>query len=195
MAVESTQQIQQAPVQRWRFTVDDFQLMGEVGIFKESDRVELIDGEIYLMNPIGFGHGGRVKRLNRIFSRLLRDRALVSVQDPIQVRPRAQPQPDVILLRSRDDDYSTSHPTAADVLLLIEVADSSLEYDRNTKAPLYARAGIAEYWIVNLIGAHVIVLREPVDGVYRSVQVLAPEDSVQPLAFPDISIAVSEILA
>jgi Uma2 family endonuclease len=195
MAVESTRQIQQAPVQRWRFTVDDFQLMGEVGIFKEGDRVELIDGEIYQMNPIGFGHGGRVKRLNRIFSRLLGDRALVSVQDPIQVRPRAQPQPDVMLLRSRDDDYSTSHPTAADVLLLIEVADGSLEYDQNTKAPLYARAGIAENWIVNLISAQIIVLREPVDGVYRSVQVLGPEDGVQPLAFPDISIAVSEILA
>jgi Uma2 family endonuclease len=87
------------------------------------------------------------------------------------------------------------YPTAADVLLLIEVADTSLEYDLNTKAPLYARAGIAEYWIVNLISSQVVVLREPVDGVYRSVQVLAPDESVQPLAFPDISIAVSEILA
>src|SRR4051812_20038517 len=120
-------------LERWKFTVDEFQRMGEVGLLKEDDRVELIDGELIRMNPIGFGHGGHVNRLNRIFGRELRDRALISAQNPLQIRPRRQPQPDIMLLKPRDDDYSTSHPVAADVLLLIEVADSSLDYDLITK--------------------------------------------------------------
>jgi Uma2 family endonuclease len=195
MAVESTEQIQQVPVERWRFTVDDFMLMGEVGIFKEGERVELIDGEVIRMNPIGFGHGGRVKRLNGTLSPLLAGRAIMSVQDPLQIRPRRQPQPDIMVLRPRADYYSTSHPVADDVLLIIEVSDSSLEYDRKTKAAVYAQAGIEDYWIINLIDMQLLVYRRPVDGIYRSIQVLTREDSIQPLAFPDVTIAVSEILA
>jgi len=195
MAVESTQQIAHEPFERWRFTVDDFMLMGEVGIFKEEDRVELIDGEVIRMNPIGFGHSGRVMKLNWMFSRLLGNRAILNLQNPVQFRPRGQPQPDVMLLRPRDDFYTTSHPTAADTLLLIEVSDSSLAYDRNTKAPIYAQAGIADYWIVNLTDAQLLVYRQPVDGVYRSVEVLGKGDSIAPLAFPDVTISVSEILA
>lgn len=195
MAVESAQQIAREPFERFRFTVDDFMLMGEVGIFKEADRVELIDGEVIRMNPIGFGHSGRVTKLNWMFNRMLGDRALLHVQNPLQYRPRGQPQPDVMLLRPREDFYTTSHPTASDTLLLIEVSDSSLEYDRETKARIYAQAGIADYWIVNLVDKQLIVLRQPVDGVYRQVEVLGPGDSIQPLAFPDVTIAVSEILA
>jgi Uma2 family endonuclease len=195
MAVESAQQIAREPFERFRFTVDDFMLMGEVGIFKEGDRVELIDGEVIRMNPIGFGHSGHVIRLNRLFWRTLGDRVLLSVQNPMQVRPRNQPQPDLMVLRPRADDYTTSHPTADDVLLMIEVADTSLGYDRDTKARVYAQAGIAEYWIVNLVARQIIVLRDPIDGVYRRVEVLGPGDSIRPLAFPDVTIAVSEILA
>lgn len=182
-------------LQHWKFTVDEFQRMGEVGLFKEDDRVELIDGELIRMNPIGFGHGGKVKLLNHLFGRLLDERGIVSVQDPVQFRPRGQPQPDIMVLRPRADYYSTSHPVAADVLLMIEVADSSLAYDRETKAAIYAQAGIADYWIVNLVDSQIIVLRQPVDGAYQSVQTLVSGDVVQPLAFPDIAISVSEILA
>ena len=195
MTVEQAQQIEQVPVERWRFTVDDFEKMGEVGIFKESDRVELIDGEIYAMNPIGFGHSGHVMKLIQTLSRALGDRGLLNVQNPVQIRPRRQLQPDVMVLRLRDDYYTTSHPVASDVLLMIEVADSSLTYDRNTKARVYAQAGLPDYWIVDLVNTQLLVCREPVDGVYRSVQVLGKEDVVQPLAFPDVTIAISEILA
>jgi Uma2 family endonuclease len=195
MAVESAQQIAREPFERWRFTVDDFMLMGEVGIFKEGDRVELINGEVVRMNPIGFGHGGRVKRIINLFIPSLHGRAILSVQDPIQVRPRQQPQPDIMLLRPRADFYSTSHPTAADTLLLIEVADSSLEFDTNTKAAVYAQAGISDYWIVDLVNMQLLVHRQPVDGVYRDVRVLGKEDSIQPLAFSDVTIQVSDILA
>ena len=195
MAVESAQQIAREPFERWRFTVDDFMLMGEVGIFKEGDRVELIDGEVIRMNPIGFGHSGRVTKLNWLFGRILGDRVLLHVQNPLQFRPHGQPQPDIMLLRPREDFYTTSHPTAADTLLLIEVSESSLEYDRTTKAPIYAQAGIAEYWIVNLVDSQLLVYRQPIDGVYRSVTVLGKGDTIQPLAFPDITIDVSEILA
>ena len=195
MAVESTQQIEQTPARRWRFTVDDFMLMGEVGILPHDARVELIDGEVIEMNPIGPGHSGRVIRLTQWFSRVLGDRALVSIQNPFQFRPRSQPQPDVMLLRPREDYYTTSHPMAADTLLLIEVSESSLNYDRNTKAPVYAQAGIAEYWIVNLVTMQLIVYRRPVDGEYRDIRVLGKGDTIQPLAFPDITIDVAEILA
>src|SRR5688572_12317195 len=195
MAVESVPQLEQAPVERWRFTVDDFMLMGEVGIFKEGDRVELIDGEVIRMNPIGPGHSSRVMRLTRTFGRALGDRALLSILNPMQARPRHQPQPDVMLLRPRADDYSESHPTAADVLLMIEVAETSLSYDRTTKSAIYAQAGIPEYWIFNLLDATLIVLRDPVDGEYRTVEVLGREDTIQPLAFPDVTISVGEILA
>jgi Uma2 family endonuclease len=106
-------------LERWKFTVDEFQRMGEVGLLKEDDRVELIDGELIRMNPIGSGHGGHVNRLNRIFGRELRDRVLISAQNPLQIRPRGQPQPDVMLMRPRADFYRRGHPIAADVLLLI----------------------------------------------------------------------------
>ena len=195
MAVESTEQIQQAPVRCWRFTVDDFMLMGEAGIFPHEARVELIDGEVIELNPIGPPHSGRVMRLNAMIHRVLGDRMLLSVHSPFEFRPSNLPRPDVMLLRPREDYYSTSHPTAADTLLLIEVADSSLSYDRNTKMPVYAQAGIQEYWIVNLVAMQLLVHRRPVDGKYLDVQVLGQSDTIQPIAFPDVTIDVAEILA
>jgi Uma2 family endonuclease len=194
MAVESTQQIEQLPVERWRFTVDDFQRMGEIGIFGPEPRVELIDGEIYRMNPIGPSHGGRVKRLMATFSSSLGSRVVVSVQDPLQIQPRRQPQPDIMLLKPRDDYYTISHPTAADVLLIIEVADTTLAYDRGAKAQIYAQAGLADYWIVDVTHQQLLVFRQPTDGVYRSVETLIAGDTIQPLAFPDLTLAVADIL-
>lgn len=176
------------------FTVDEYHRMAESGILHEDDRVELINGEIIAMAPIGSGHLGHVNRSNRRLSRLFDDRATVSVQNPISLGERTEPEPDIALLNPRDDDYASQTPEARDVLLLVEVADSSLVYDRQTKAPMYARAGIPELWIVNLIDHVIEVYREPsVDG-YRTVTVARRGDSVQSLAFPDVSIAVSDLL-
>ena len=195
MAVESTQQIQQAPVERWRFTVDDYYRMGEVGILPHDARVELVNGDVIQMPPIGSHHNGSVIGLDELLRERLGRRVTISNQGPLVLRQYGTPQPDLMILRRRDDYYRSANPTAADVLLLIEIADSSLTHDRDTKAPMYAQAGIADYWIVNLVDLHLLVYRQPVDGVYRSVQILGTEDSIQPLAFPDVTITVSEILA
>src|SRR5688572_29203895 len=121
---------------RHRFTVDEYHKMAEVGLLTEDDRVELIDGEIIEMPPIGELHFGHVNRFNRVFSRAFADRAVVHVRNPVRLGLHREPQPDIVLLRLRDDDYDSRVPTPADVLLLVEVADSSLDYDRNTKVPL-----------------------------------------------------------
>ena len=195
MAVESTQQIQQAPVQRWRFTVDDYYRMGEVGILPHDARVELINGDVIQMPPIGSHHNGSVIGLDELFRERLGRRVTISTQGPLVLPRHGTPQPDVLILRRRDDHYRSANPTAADVLLVIEVSDSTLAHDRDTKGPIYAQAGIEEYWIVDLVNSQLLVYRQPVDGAYRSVRVLGKEDTVQPLAFPDVTIAVSEILA
>jgi Uma2 family endonuclease len=195
MAVESTQQIQQAPVRRWRFTVDDYYRMGEVGILPHDARVELINGDVIQMPPIGSHHNGSVITLDDVLRERLGRRITISVQGPPLIPAHGAPQPDIVVLRRRADNYRTANPTPEDVFLVIEVSDSTLVHDRDTKAPIYAQAGIADYWIVNLVDSQLMVYRQPVDGVYRSVQVLGKEDTIQPIAFPDVTIAVSEILA
>jgi len=199
MAVESAEQLQQAPVERWRFTVDDFYRMGEVGIFPPDARVELIDGEVYRMAPIGSHHNGSVASLDERLREGLGRRVTIIAQGPLQLRQigrrQGNPQPDVLVLKRRNDFYRHANPTAADVLLLIEVADTTPRYDREVKGPLYARAGIVEYWIVDLTGARLLVHRGPVDGIYQSVEVLTRERTVAPLAFPELTIAVADTLA
>jgi Uma2 family endonuclease len=194
MAVESTQQIAPAGVERWRFTVDDFYRMGEVGILPPEARVELIDGEVIKMAPIGSHHNGSVVGLDEILREGLGRRVTISVQGPLRLERHWNPQPDVLVLKRRDDRYRNANPTAADVLLLIEVADATLAYDRDIKGPRYAQAGIVEYWIVDLTGDRLLVHRDPRDGAYRSVQILTREDTVSPLAFPELTIAVADIL-
>jgi Uma2 family endonuclease len=194
MAVESTQQIAPAGVERWRFTVDDFYRMGEVGILPPEARVELIDGEVIKLAPIGSHHNGSVIGLDEIFRESLGRRVTVSIQGPLELERHWNPQPDVLILKRREDRYRRANPTDADVLLLIEVADTTLIYDRDTKGPRYAQAGIIEYWIVDLTGDRLLVYRDPRDGVYQSVQALTREDTVQPLAFPELTIAVADIL-
>lgn len=179
---------------RHRFTVDDYYKMAEVGILKPDDRVQLIRGDIIDMPPIGPEHAGEVNRFTRIFVLAFSHRAVVAIQNPVRLERHSEPEPDVALLRPRDDDYRSAHPTPADVLLLVEVAASSLDFDRETKVSLYAEAGIPEYWIVNLVDSVVEVYREPKDGVYRSVQALKRGDTVQPLAFPDVTLALDDLL-
>ena len=184
----------QAPL-RHRLDVGAYYKMAEAGILTQNDRVELIDGEIFDMTPIGSAHAGKTNRLNRLFARAAAEGlAVVSVQSPLALDAYNQPEPDLMLLRSREDDYQDRHPTAADVLLLVEVAESSLNYDRGTKLALYARFSVPEVWIVDLLGAAVEVYREPKEGGYPVCERLT-SGALAPLLVPGAEIDVSAFLA
>jgi len=148
-------------IRRHRYTVGDYQRMGEAGILGADDRVELIEGEIVDMAPIGSAHAGTVDYLVAAFLRAVGDRAIVRSQNPVVLGSRSAPQPDVLLVRPRSDFYRLAHPVAADVLLAVEVADATLRYDRETKIPLYARHGVPEAWLVDIEASALHVFREP----------------------------------
>jgi Uma2 family endonuclease len=180
---------------RHRLSVDAFYRMAEAGILADPHRVELIDGEIFDMAAIGSPHGAITNRLAGIFFRALRDEvALVAVQSPVRLDAYNEPEPDVMLLRPRADRYRASHPGAGDVLLLVEVSESSLPYDRSLKLPLYARFGVPEVWIVDLAGAAVEVYREPHDGAYASRDWLTA-GLLAPALIPGTTVDVAELLA
>ena len=176
------------------FTRAEYHRMGEVGILGEDDRVELIKGEIVRMSPIGRHHVAFVNNLTQLLVTRLAGRAIVSVQNPVVLSDDTEPEPDLTLLRQRS--YKHAEPAAADVLLLIEIAETSLRYDRVTKRPLYAEAGVPEYWIVDCGAESVELYRGPADGSDRDVtRVTGAADSVSPLAFPDLSLRLAEIFA
>lgn len=177
---------------RRAWTVEEYHRMREAGILGEHDRVELLDGEVVAKVPIGSRHAGCVKRLNRTFVRLAGDRYVIGVQDPV-VLDRSEPEPDVAVLRWRDDLYATAHPRAADVVLLVEVADTSAAEDRRRKLPLYARAGIAEVWLVDLDADAVLRHREPSPDGYRAVDVVR-DGALAPDGAPDLAVAVADVL-
>jgi Uma2 family endonuclease len=184
----------QAPA-RHRLDVDAYYKMAETGILTRDDRVELIDGEIIDMNPIGSPHAALVKRLNRLFARAAAEgMVLVSVQDPLRLDAYNEPEPDLMLLRPRADDYGTSHPGAADVFLLVEVSDSSLAYDRGAKLALYARFGVAEVWIIDIAGPTVEIYRQPKEGAY-SLAERRTGGSLTPDLVPSVAIDVAALLA
>lgn len=183
-----------ATVTQHRFTVDDYYKMLAAGILTEDDRVELIEGGIIRLPPIGSEHAGRVNRLNYHLVRLLADQAIVSVQSPVRLSQLSEPQPDVAVLKNRSDFYTNSHPGPGDVHLIIEVADSSAALDREVKAALYARAGIPELWIVDVPGEVVSVYRDPAPAGYQSVHDHRRGEMLSPLAFPDLQLAVDETL-
>ena len=176
------------------FSVKDFHRMGKAGILTEDDRVELLDGEIVEMAPTGIRHVGTVDRLTTIFTSHLGRRVIVRVQSPVQLGRRSEPLPDVTILKARPDFYTTAPSQTTDVLLLIEVADSTARTDRSSKIPLYAAANIAEVWLVDLETNAVEVYRQPSGGGYGDVQRLTPGDHVSPSAFPEVSLAVADIL-
>jgi Uma2 family endonuclease len=182
-----------AKPRRWRFSADQYQQMGEAGIFQAEDRVELLAGEIYQMTPIGSWHNAEVDVLNRRFVFALGDKAIVRVQGSFRLAEDSEPEPDLLLLRPRGDFYRSALPGPDDVLLVIEVADKSLGYDRNLKLPLYAAGAIAEVWIVNRTEEQIELYREPRGDSYESVSVLKRGDVVASLAFPEIAIDVDEI--
>jgi Uma2 family endonuclease len=168
--------------------------MGEAGVFSENDRVELIEGEILKKSPIGSRHAASVNRLNMLFNNLLGARAIVSVQNPVVLNDFSEPEPDLAILKRRDDFYAEALPSATDVLLVIEIADTSVAYDHEIKLPAYARSGIPEVWLVDLPAETVGVHAEPVNGVYRAVRSYRRGDLITPLHFPDLSIDVASIL-
>ena len=193
MAIQSTTTTAVQPT-RHRFTVTDFYRMAEVGIFHEDSRVELIDGEIIDMVPIDPRHVRGVNRLNQKLVLGIDERAVVSIQNPIRIGERNEPQPDLTLLRHRADDYATGLANPEDVLLVIEVADSSVEYERQTKGPMYARAGIADYWILDVGRDHVVVHRNPTESGYATTRVYRRGESISPLAFPNLALSIDDIL-
>jgi Uma2 family endonuclease len=168
--------------------------MNEAGILTEDDRVELINGEIIEMSPIGRKHSACVNRLNSIFSQLLGKRVIVAVQNPITLDNFSEPQPDIALLKPREDFYESAHPQPSDVFLLIEVADSSFEYDRDIKIPLYAANGIVEVWLVDIIEQKIIVYRQPTENTYSKIKTFQRGEILDILAFPEIKITVDSIL-
>lgn len=182
-------------LQRRRFTVDEYYRMGETGILADDERLELIAGHIIVREPIGARHAGTVDRLTRLWTSRLGERAIVRIQNPVRfAKQGSELQPDVMLLRPRNDFYTASHPVAADVLLLIEVADTSVRLERRVRIPLYARARVREIWLCDLVSQRVEVHREPAGRRYRAVRTLARGESLANLAFPDVAVMVEDLL-
>jgi Uma2 family endonuclease len=182
------------PVLRRRFTTDEYHRMGESGILTEDDRVELIAGEIVEMTPIGSRHQACVDRLNELLTRQMAQGAVIRVQGPIRLGEHSEPQPDLVLLRRRTDFYATSHPGPQDILLVVEVADTSASYDREVKLPLYSRHGILEVWLVDLERENVEVFREPSTSGYLDSRVVQRGRRLVPQSFPGLEFAVDDIL-
>jgi Uma2 family endonuclease len=182
-------------ISRRLFTVDEYHRMAEAGIFHPDERVELIEGEIVEMSPIGPRHAGCVINATRLFITRLGDRIALSPQNPVVIRPRSEPQPDLLLLRPRPISYSREHPTPEDVALAVEVADTTVRFDRLVKARLYARAGIAEFWLLLPNDGTVEIHRAPGPDGYARVTRHGPDQMVSPLAFPDVAFAVSDFFA
>jgi len=168
--------------------------MGQVGIFSEDDRVELVCGEIIEMSPIGEPHAACVGRLTQDIILLLLRSAIVWVQNPIVLDDYSEPQPDVAVLRPRADFYGQAHPRPEDVLLVIEVSDTTLGYDRKIKAPLNARSGIPETWIVNLPEERIEVFADPAGGNYQTVESYSRGEEVQSHALASLRLSVSKVL-
>jgi Uma2 family endonuclease len=177
----------------YRFTRDEYHRMARTGILPPDARVELINGEILEMSPIGRRHKVSVDRLTDIFAPQLHGKAIVRVQSSIVLSDGQEPEPDITLLRYRADFYNDSHEAPADILLIVEVADTSEGYDRRTKGPLYARYGIPELWIADVNRDRLTVYRDPTPDGYATTQVLSPGQSVSPIMFPDLTVPISAI--
>lgn len=183
-----------ANITRKRFDSDTYLRMAETGILSPTDRVELINGEILVMTPIGPRHGAAVNAGNRALVRTVGERALVWVQTTVVLDAFAVPEPDIALLRPRNDFYATKHPGVQDILLIVEVADSSLEYDSTVKLGLYAILGIPEYWIADLRNDRLLVYSQPEGDAYRVARELHRGQLIAPLFLPENELPVGVLL-
>jgi Uma2 family endonuclease len=179
--------------QRHRLTVGEYYRMGEAGILPPDAHVELIEGEIIDMPPIGSPHAGTVDYIADVLRLACSGRAIVRVQNPVFLDMHSEPQPDIALLRPRPDFYRSAHPTPADVLLIVEVADTSPAYDTQIKMPLYARHGIPEVWLTDLPNRRFLVHRIPTQMGFQDVQTLTDLSAVTPLLLPEVSIELSDV--
>jgi len=180
-------------IMRRRITVEEYEVMYEAGVFKPDERLELINGEILKVAPMNAPHMAHVARLSRIFIETLGRKATVFTQLPVVLSEDSEPEPDISILRWRSDDYFSAKPSAQDVYAIIEVASTSLVYDRRVKLPLYARVGVPEVWIVNVQERELEVYRNPKGEAYSESRVLKPSDKIALLAFPDVEILLSEV--
>lgn len=194
MAIKDPPQVSAPAHERYRFTRREYYALVEAGVLTEDSPVELIRGDIAVMSPINPVHASAVDRLTAVFSAAFAGRAMVRVQNPFVIGDDTEPQPDVILVKPRADYYAAAHPGPNDLLLAVEVANTSLRYDREVKMPLYAASGLAEVWLLNLSDNVLEVYREPGPKGYRSLQRLSPGDQVSPLAFPDLTLPVAALL-
>jgi len=184
----------QFEVRRKRFTVDEYHRMGEIGVLTEDDRVELIEGEVVKMTPIGNRHLGCVNAATAMLTIAVAGRAVVSVQNPVQLSNLSESQPDLVILKPRLDFYRSRRPEAGDALLVIEVADTSIKYDRDVKLDLYAQAGIPEVWIENLEDNVLLMYRDVADDGYKTQSSLPRSATVSPQFFPDVIFKVEDLL-
>ena len=180
-------------IARHSFTVDEFERMGEAGIFHPDARLELIEGEIFEMRPVSPPHAGAVNYLGMLFHRGIHD-WIVSIHNPVRLDDFSEPLPDIKLLRWRDDFYRNAHPTPADVLLVVEVADTTVESDRQVKIPLYARAGIPEVWLVNIPGERIEVYSDPEGETYRQVRRFGRGRRARSQTVEGFGVGVGEVL-
>lgn len=191
MAIETLQKV--IPLTQRPFTVAEYDRMIAVGILTEDERIELIEGVFVEMSPIGHRHAACIKRIIALFGSRVGPSVMLDIQNPIHLSDYSEPQPDAVLLQPSVDAYEHANPTAADVLLLIEVADSSLEYDRTVKTALYARGLIGEVWVVDLASETIAVFTDPADGRYQSVRTAKKGESLTPTALPDLTLRVDQL--
>ena len=177
---------------RYRLTVTEYHRLGENGIFDEDSRVELIEGDLIAMPPIGEQHAGHLDHIARPFFRQVTE-GIVRVQSPIQLGGHSEPQPDLAVLRYREDFYTQSHPCPEDVLLLIEVSDSTLRYDRDIKVPLYAKAGVPEVWLLDVAGQRLEIYRRPSPEGYREIRYPMHAENITPVLLPELSLSVASL--
>ena len=177
------------------FTIDEYYQMAEAGILPWNGRDELIEGDVIQMSAVGSAHASYVDRLTRLLTDRIGHRAIIRVQNPVRLSDLSEPQPDLAVLKNRPDFYAKSHPRPADVLLLIEVADTSLPFDREVKIPAYALSGIPEVWIVNVPDSRIEVYRQPSPEGYRQERQHRGGETVRLEAFPDAEIPVESVLA
>jgi len=190
----SVQKAKSVRANRYRFTVAEYERMGQTGIFSEDERVELVCGEVIETPPIGELHAACVDFLTQLITLRLRRSAIVRVQSSVRLDEHSQPQPDIAVLKRRDDFYRRAHPGPEDILLLIEVSDTTLEYDTKVKVPLYARAGIPETWLVNLRGGRVKTYADPAEGAYQTITSYARGEELQSRALAALRVSVAEVL-